>query len=341
MAASTAPSPAAGRAEQWLTLLTGWHLLLAAGGLIAAVAAGQRPGRRTGRLAARGGAPCCSRSSASPAALAVYFFRRRNHRGRTHLAGDQLSWLPVLLHRHAAGRRLFRRSGHASADRFAGALPFLAGVLVGVLISSRSASTGQGRQIGRAVTWLSVAGFLLAIGLLNGLLALLTSLRNPVALAMVVGALLCGTMALGHVAPPCRCALWRHQRPRRAARRLSLSLPQPAGLSRFLRRPAGPLALRQLHQFRRLWQCGMDRPRQLRRDLQRRFRGVGFARPAGQRGDRYDKLQRGDPVHALRPQHASSAPRTSSSGSPWAIRCSLCSWPCPSASFRRSFWPTC
>lgn len=183
-------------AGAWIAALTGWHALLAAGALSLLLAtwlanAGPRTGLARAILTALLVALLVANAAAIPLLTA------RNHLGRTlSLAVNYLGLLGclvLLLHT----TRVFVGLD-ALGSTFVRGLPFLGLGVLGYLITGlgdRPERPAPLRRPGRIVMLVAAAGFLVAVGLLQGVATFASRLAGVLPLGLLAAALLCGIFA--------------------------------------------------------------------------------------------------------------------------------------------------
>ncbi|MBP8003381.1 MAG: sugar ABC transporter permease [Chloroflexi bacterium] len=190
------PSP-----ERWLQVVIGWHGLAAATAFITSLLllTGLGPAADLALwVRIVGGILLLVGSGASGAA--AYYITQRNHRGRTlSLFFNYLAFVTFFLGVcQATG--VFLGIDNL-ADTIGRGLPFLlivfVGYLVGTVADRFEGNYVRQQQINRVSQGIMVVAGLaaaLAVGLLPGTLYLLKQLANPIALALVAGAIITGLM---------------------------------------------------------------------------------------------------------------------------------------------------
>ncbi len=190
------PSP-----ERWLQVVIGWHGLAAATAFITSLLllTGLGPAADLALwVRIVGGILLLVGSGASGAA--AYYITQRNHRGRTlSLFFNYLAFVAFFLGVcQATG--VFLGIDNL-ADTIGRGLPFLlivfVGYLVGTVADRFEGNYVRQQQINRVSQGIMVVAGLaaaLAVGLLPGTLYLLKQLANPIALALVAGAIITGLM---------------------------------------------------------------------------------------------------------------------------------------------------
>ncbi|MEI2612081.1 MAG: sugar ABC transporter permease [Candidatus Promineifilaceae bacterium] len=190
------PSP-----EWWLQVVIGWHGLAAATAFITSLLllTGLGPAADLALwVRILGGIVLLVGSGASGAA--AYYITQRNHRGRTlSLFFNYLAFVTFFLGVcQATG--VFLGIDNL-ADTIGRGLPFLlivfVGYLVGTVADRFEGNYARQQQINRVSQGIMVVAGLaaaLAVGLLPGTLYLLKQLANPIALALVAGAIITGLM---------------------------------------------------------------------------------------------------------------------------------------------------
>lgn len=168
---------------RWIRLATIWHTLLAAAGMVG-----------IGWLWLGGASDTAVWLKAIASLLILIFtaanataainLHRGRHRGRTlSLTINYLSFLICFF-------GTIQRTGgfigfNSAADNFGRSLPFLFLAFIGILIGSiGEAPSANRRMVGRVVTLLGTAVFLLMIGILGALRALILGLTDPVTLLL-------------------------------------------------------------------------------------------------------------------------------------------------------------
>ena len=232
------------RTKRLLTVLVGWHglfALLLLGGLLvlwlsSAAAAGWL--RLVGSLGLILGA--------GASAAAATFILRGDHRGRVlSLILNYLGFLFCLLYgMHVLGIYL---GIDALAGTFGKGIPFLAGVVAGYLVTAfgdRYENYPQ-RQVfynrtGKLVMAIFGILFLISIGLFQGLLYLGSQLANPLAIGLVVGAIIFAVLLWAMWRNPTATALQAKTRHEEMLSGILFLSPNLLGFLLFF---AGPLLL--------------------------------------------------------------------------------------------------
>jgi len=201
MKARTQP-PSVSRLNQspgiWLNVLAIWHALLTVGFLAGVVVLWQRFSPEATRL--QWLYIIILVIVAVLSAITVPLIIRRDHRGRIiSLAIDYLGFLFCLFgSMHVLGIFVGIDS---LADTFGRGILFLAGVIAGYLINTigdRYENYPQReqffRRLGKIIMAIFAILFLFAVGIVSGILSLLSRLNTPLPIALIAGVLLFGLM---------------------------------------------------------------------------------------------------------------------------------------------------
>ena len=172
-----APAPA-DRTAVWIRLVAIWHIFLVVGGLAGAFIVWQGAETAVLQKIVVGGLLL---GMAGLSGTAVFYINQRRSRGRNlSLAVNYLGFLFFLV--SSMHRLNFFIGLDSLANSFARGLPFLLLVFVGLWVSAQTeraegnlARQQQIQQMGRVISLVGGLGFLLAVGLLNGLAALWTN----------------------------------------------------------------------------------------------------------------------------------------------------------------------
>lgn len=199
------PKPATSNPRQnpdfWLNVLTVWHALLALGCLVGAIAFWRFYPPKTAWL--QGLIIAILLIATVLSALAARLIARRAHAGRIlSLAINYLGFLFCLLaSMHVLGIFIGIDS---LANTFGRGVIFLGGVFAGYLISTigdRYENYPRReqffRRLGKYVMAIFGVLFLLAVGIVNGVISLLSRFTSPLPLALAAGVLLFGLMIWG------------------------------------------------------------------------------------------------------------------------------------------------
>lgn len=194
MAVESQSSPPRANNERLLSLAVLWHIVLALGGLVGAVFA----------WISGESLPIVVRISLTTglvllgilSATAVVMIRRRDHRGR--VISLFINYLGFVFCVVALMQLLGIFTGlDAFGDTFGRGVVFLATAFIGYLIGAfgdryNYAAQQRYKRIGRIIIILSAIGFLIAVGIFQGIWAILSSYDSPMPFALSLGAVIFG-----------------------------------------------------------------------------------------------------------------------------------------------------